>query len=122
MCPHRRRRRRRVARAWTVRLFLWCLTFSAGALTGISLAIRAQVATMRYAREQLDDLNIFTKFLAKMTFLWRALDEKLVLAIGDIPESYLVGGELVANFLFGLATVLLLASLLVRRKHRRRRA
>ena len=75
---------------------------------------------MRYAREQLDELNFLERFLAKITFLWRALDEKLILAVGELPESFLERSDLVANVFGMVAIVFLVIALFFKRKRRRR--
>ena len=88
---------------------------------GIALFLRAQIAAMRYVREQLDELNFLERFLAEITFLWRTVDERLVLAIGDVPESFFVRSELASNALGMIAIVLLLFPLLLGQRGRSRR-
>lgn len=90
-------RRRRHRRTWRRRAFSWSCTFVGGLLNGAGLFLWIQLSGIRYAREQHEDLNFIEKLLGRLTFLWRSLDEKLVLALADVPESYLVRCELLAN-------------------------
>lgn len=72
------------------RLSLWLFTFAGGATTGTGLFLIGQVRLIRYVRHELDSISAIERFLGSATFLWRSLDEKLALAMGDIPEAYLV--------------------------------
>ena len=103
------------------RLFTWSCTAVGGALNGAGLFLWAQLSGIRYAREQHEDLNFLEEFLGKLTFLWRSLDEKLVLAIGDIPESYLIRCELLANTFAIVGLVVLALPLFVKPRRRRPR-
>ncbi len=105
--------------SWRRRLFAWSCTVVGGVLNGAGLFLWAQLSGIRYACEQHDDLNFIEKFLGKLTFLWRSLDEKLVLTIGDIPESYLIRCELLANTFSILGLVVLALPLFVKPRHRR---
>ena len=113
--------RRRSFPPWRRRLFVWSCTFVGGVLNGAGLFLWAQLSGIRYARQQHDDLNFIEKFLGKLTFLWRSLDEKLVLAIGDVPESYLIRCELLANTFAIVGLVVLALPLFVKRRRRRPR-
>ncbi len=113
--------RKRSRLTWRRRLFAWSCAVVGGALNGAGLFLWAQLSGIRYAREQHDDLNFFERFLGKLTFLWRSLDEKLVLAIGDIPESYLIRCELLANT-FAIVGLIVLALPLFVKPRRRIRA
>ncbi len=106
---------------WRRRLFAWCCTVVGGVLIGAGLFLWAQLSGIRYAREQHEDLNFMEKFLGKLTFLWRSLDEKLVLAIGDVPDSYLVRCELLANTFAVIGLVVLALPLVVKPRRRRQR-
>lgn len=106
--------RRRSAPPFRRRLFVWLCTFAGGALNGMAVFLWAQLSGIRFAREQHDDLNFVEKFLGKLTFLWRSLDQKLVLALGDVPESYLVQCEHLANALGAVGLVVLLLPVFTR--------
>ncbi len=112
--------RERSRLSWRRRLFAWSCTVVGGVLNGAGLFLWVQLSGIRYAREQHDDLNFIEKFLGKLTFLWRSLDEKLVLAIGDVPESYLIRCELLANTFAIVGLVVLALPLFVKPRRRGR--
>lgn len=102
-------------------MLAWSSAFVGGALNGMALFLWAQLSGIRYAREQHDELNFIERFLGKITFLWRSPDQKLVLAIGDIPESYLVRCEFLANLFIVLGLIFLVIPLYLKPRRRRRR-
>lgn len=82
--PSRVRRRSPLAR-----LTVWLSVVAGGLTGGAGLFLVAQVRVVRYIRDEIDSLDGFSRLLGKATFLWRTQDEKLALALGDVPEEYL---------------------------------
>lgn len=109
-------RKRRVSRVQA--LAFWLCTFLGGGICGAGLFLLGQVHVLRHVREQVDQLNAFERFLGKFTFLWRELDEKVYLALSDIPQGYIDHSEEAAYWLIGLgfAGVALLVPWYLRRR------
>lgn len=107
-----------------VRSFLlWLCTLLGGALAGVGLFVLAQVRIIRYLQQRVDELGFFTRFVGKMTFLWRDVDEKIAFAVEDFPPEYLAHSERIAKILtgVGIAGVAILLPWFLRRRWRRGR-
>ena len=74
-------------------------------MTGTGAFLWLQVRLVRHIREEVDDLGALERLLGKMTFLWRSADEKLYLALSDVPEEFLEHCELVSRWLLGIGVV-----------------
>lgn len=87
-------------------LSLWLCTFLGGAVTGTGVFLLAQVRVVRHLRERVhSEIGGIERFFGKMTFLWRGTDEKLLLALDEIPEEYLLHSETIAKWLMGLGAL-----------------
>jgi hypothetical protein len=84
------------------RLGLWACTFAGGAVAGSGVFLLVQVRLIRYLQQQIAEIGAFERFLGRMTFLWRDLDEKIALAVADIPNDYLEHSENAAHWLMGV--------------------
>ena len=78
-------------------LLTWLCTFLGGGLFGVGLFMAAEVRVIRYLREEVGSLNAFERTVGRSTFLWRGLDEKLALALAEIPDDYLDQTRFVAR-------------------------
>jgi len=100
---------------------LWLCTLSGGLVAGAGLFLLLQIRLILYERDQLARISAVERFLGKITFLWRGPDEKLALALGDIPELYLHHSEQVGRWMAGtglLGVALVLPRILRRRWQR----
>jgi len=84
---------------------LWLCTFAGGAVTGAGLFLLGQVELVVQIRDRVEDLGFFTRQLGYMTFLWQGLDDKLALALADIPARYIEHSRRVGQVLAGLGLV-----------------
>ena len=97
---------RRRGRVWWRALSLWLCTFLGGAVTGTGVFLFAQVRVVRHLQNRVhDEIGGIERFFGKMTFLWRGTNEKLLLALDEIPEEYLLHSETVAKWLMGLGAL-----------------
>ncbi len=85
----------------------WACTFAGGVVTGVGLVLMAQVRVIRYVQGEIGRLNAIERLLGKATFLWRSLDEKVALALGEISHEHLEHTHFagLALALFGLLGV-----------------
>ena len=74
-------------------------------MTGVGLTILGEVQVLRYLRTELGRVGLIGRVLGKLTFSWRDLDEKIALAMGDIPAHYVDRSETTAFWLMGLGFV-----------------
>ena len=84
---------------------LWVCTFGGGVVTGIGLAILGEVQILRYLHDELQRVGFMGRLLGKLTFSWRDLDEKIALAMGEIPPEYIDKSETTAYWLMGIGFV-----------------
>jgi len=97
--------------SWTNAAALWLCAFLGGGLTGTGLFLAAQVEVLLYLRSRVEDLGFFERLVGRLTFLWRGPDERIALAMAEIPEAYLEHSAAAARILalvgsVGLAVVL----------------
>jgi len=111
---------RRRAGSWWQLLMLWSCTFLGGAVAGMGAFLLIQVRVVRSIRQQVDDLSGVERFFGKMTFLWRDADEKVFLALSEIPEEYLGHSWEAAHWLlgFGIAGIALAVPWYLKRRWR----
>jgi len=106
------------------RLLGWACHFTGGAAVGVGSFLILQVHFVRLVREEVGWGVSLTRILGQATFLWRSIDEKLALALADVPESALELSHGVGLGLLALGFPLctpLLPRLLAWRAGRRRR-
>ncbi len=93
--------------------WLWVLVGGAVAGAGAFLVIHVQV--IRFLRHQVNGLNPLERWVGKLTLLWRAPSDGLLLTLDKIPESYLVHWQNVGLWMMGVGGAFaLLAPILVR--------
>lgn len=63
--------------------------FVGGILCGVGGTLLLQVELARFARREIDGLGPLARLLGGISFLWRTVDEKLALALAEVPEGYL---------------------------------
>ncbi len=81
--------------------------------TGAGLILILEVRLIRYLRDQLESISPVERWLGRLTFLWRDLDQKMILALGEIPDEHLdhtvtTGKWLAAVGFFGVTVLLTL--------------
>ena len=106
------------------RLLSWACHFTGGAAVGVGCFLILQVHFVRLVREEVGWGISLTRILGQATFLWRSIDEKLALALADVPESALELSHRVGLVLVVLGFPLctpLLPRLLARRARRRKK-
>ena len=73
--------------AWNLMLF-WLTSISGGFLTGMGVFLLVQVKLIVRMREQVFEFSGITRWIGKMTFLWRGFDQKVALVLSEIPQDY----------------------------------
>ena len=97
-------------------------TLVGGAVTGLGLMMLAQVHFMLFIQDEVDHLSGASRFLGRLTFLWRELPDKFYLAVAEIEPDLLLQSETVAKWIIAVGLLglgLLLPEFLRRRWGRR---
>ncbi|HET6204559.1 MAG TPA: hypothetical protein VFI25_17340 [Planctomycetota bacterium] len=84
------------------RAALWLCCFLGGATAGTGAFLGAEVEVIRHIRRQVGELGFLERAVGRLTFLWRGPDEKIALALEEIPEVYLDHSATAARWLIGL--------------------
>lgn len=72
------------------RIFLLRLaTFAGGSLFGMGLLVLAQVQLVKAIQTRVEEVGFLGRTVGRLTFSWRNLNEKISLAVGDVPRDWI---------------------------------
>jgi hypothetical protein len=71
----------------------------------MGLTILGEMQILRYLHDEVRKVGFMGRLVGKLTFSWRDLDQKIALALAEIPPEDVDKSELTAYWLIGLGFV-----------------